>query len=669
MSAAPDLIENRTPWQKLTAFYQEKISTKIIGLYMVLVFAVGALAAYVVIFALGGSIQTTITDQLANKGRAANGAMVKLEDSLLTVQRTMSFTVGVEDDIVAKNLVSLQRRLGPIQVNTRTQYVDVFDAQGVQIAALRPEERAAEVSRLVDPNAKDWSPVRFVVNNSVDEFGDKFTALIHTSWGEDVVYSGGPVKKDGETVGVILVGMSLSTVADRLTQESAATALTLYGAEGQPIATTLRGGLEAVPSIDPALVRQFENNTNTVSLRDNNIGGVPLKEMVNMLSIRGKPAVVLGINEDASQLYAQTFTAQVVMMLVLSGVAGLVIVLGLLLARSLTRPINALVNATERLRDGDLDVEVPVMSRDETGVLAREFNQMVGGLRERDKARDAFGRYFSEDFYSMVQAGQLELGGEKREITVVMSDIRSFTTLSETMDPTELVSFLNEYFTLQVDAIKRHGGEVDKYMGDAILAKFGAPIWYPDHARRAALAMLDMREALEIFNKRREDRGEAPIRIGIGANTGQAIVGNIGSTSRMEYTIIGDTVNATQRIEDLCKELRWDLLISETVYDAARDLVEVGEPHAITLRGRQNETLIYPLVSHKVQTDASNGSDSTNGTHLHSNGAVAASAAAGDLNGANGTNGHHPSEPLAEPSEAPKASPEAPPLTSVSGKA
>jgi adenylate cyclase len=220
-------------------------------------------------------------------------------------------------------------------------------------------------------------------------------------------------------------------------------------------------------------------------------------------------------------------------------------------------------------------------------------------LRERDRAREAFGLYMSPELYQAIQRGELKLGGEERVITTLISDIRGFTTLSERMEPEVLVSLLNAYFETQVDAIRRHGGVVDKFMGDAILARFGAPIWYPDHARRAVLAMLDMRTALAEFNQQLQQHGYAPLRVGMGANTGSVVVGNIGSTSRMEYTIIGDSVNTTQRIEDLTKELRWDLLISESTYEQARDVVEVRAPHRITLRGRQQETLVYPVVGAK----------------------------------------------------------------------
>lgn len=227
------------------------------------------------------------------------------------------------------------------------------------------------------------------------------------------------------------------------------------------------------------------------------------------------------------------------------------------------------------------------------------FNEMVSGLRERERVRETFGKYMTREVTDYLLTHEVKLGGELREVTVMMSDIRSFTSLSERMAPEEVVAMLNGYFAGQVGAVLHYRGRVDKFMGDAILAVFGAPIPLEDHALRAVLACIQMRAALAEFNKQWTADGRRPIRIGIGVNTGQVVVGNIGSTERMEYTIIGDTVNTTQRVEDLTKEFATDILITETTYAACRDLIEVGEPHMVTVRGRTTEMAIYPVVGLK----------------------------------------------------------------------
>lgn len=215
---------------------------------------------------------------------------------------------------------------------------------------------------------------------------------------------------------------------------------------------------------------------------------------------------------------------------------------------------------------------------------------------ERRKAADALEKYLSPKVYDLIQRTDLHMGGDSREITVLKTDIRDFTSLAEGMEPEELIDFLNRYFTRMVAVIHRYEGEVDKFMGDAVLAKFGATVWYPDHAQRGVLAMLDMIEACNALGEELREEGVEPIRMGIGCNTGTAVVGNLGSPERMEYTVISSTVNAAQRIEELCKEFGWDLLISEATYEQARDVIEVGEPIRTRLRGQSKDTLVYPIL-------------------------------------------------------------------------
>jgi adenylate cyclase len=220
-------------------------------------------------------------------------------------------------------------------------------------------------------------------------------------------------------------------------------------------------------------------------------------------------------------------------------------------------------------------------------------------LKERARAQAAIESYMSPKVYQLIQKQELEIGGVRREITVFKTDIRDFTNLSEKMDSVALVDFLNRYLERMVEPIANHDGEVDKYMGDAILAKFGATESYPDHAQRAVLAMIEMIEACDRLNEELARDGLPMIRMGIGCNTGEAVVGNIGSAQRMEYTIISDAVNTAQRIEDLCKEVGWDLLISDQTYEQARDVVEVGDPWTIRLRGKTQDTLVYPILGRK----------------------------------------------------------------------
>lgn len=598
-SSTDGLVDALAPprgWRKIFALFTHRISGKIIIPYLVLVLILAVFATYVVMNLVTTSLEEKFRSQLADAGRSVNEAMVKIETDHLKIFRNMAFTQGVAERLKEEDGQQLQSLLGPIQVNAQVDYIDVFDVKGDLLLVLRPPERAAEAANLVDQNARQWPPVQKVLERREDRLGDKFSAVVATSWGP-VLYTAGPVKLGDEFVGVIAVGTPLEKVVAKLSQE-AVVGITVYAPDGSVFASTIPGAAE-VMKIDASLYERLLGAGAEVLQRTVSVGVSRYQEMLGVLEVRREPAHLMGVSQSVSLIAAKGSETRDQMIGMFSVVIFLVVVTSLTLARKLTRPIIILVEACKALASGDLSKDVPVTAKDEIGLLMVTFNQTLQGLRERDRAKDAFGRYMSSELYEAIQKGELKLGGETREITIIMSDIRGFTTLSETLAPADLVAYLNRYFENQVAAIQRYGGTVDKFMGDAILAKFGAPVWYPDHARRAVLAMLEMRKALDDFNHENAELGVQQIRIGIGSNSGPVVVGNIGAQSRMEYTIIGDAVNATQRIEDLCKEFKWDLLISDMTYNDCKNLVDVGEPHRITLRGRQQETLVYPLIGLK----------------------------------------------------------------------
>lgn len=252
-------------------------------------------------------------------------------------------------------------------------------------------------------------------------------------------------------------------------------------------------------------------------------------------------------------------------------------------------------SAMRRLEQQEYVKVDAVKTGDELEDLAQGFNQMVDGLRERDKLRVTMGKYMTEEVLQHVLAGDVELGGKTLEITILFCDLRGFTTFAEKRTAMELVTILNEYFTEMVDCVMSEGGVVDKYIGDNIMAVFGAPVSRPDDATRAVRAALKMRGALATLNARFEARGIEPLRFGIGLHTGEVVAGNIGSAKRMEYTVIGDAVNVASRLESKTKDLGTDLLISDETNARLTDITTepIGD---VQVKGRAAPVKIFKVV-------------------------------------------------------------------------
>jgi len=284
---------------------------------------------------------------------------------------------------------------------------------------------------------------------------------------------------------------------------------------------------------------------------------------------------------------------------------GLIAVLvGVLLAQGIggavTVPVRQLAAGTRRIAAGDLSVRFRVDTRDELALLANAYNQMVVGLREREWLRDMFGRFVSHEVAEALRTGQVRLEGENRVVSILFCDIRDFTARSERHTPEEMVALLNEYLPVVVEAAQRHEGTVNKFGGDSTLVIYGAPRRLQESAYQAVLTALEMRAGLERLNEVLAGRGEAPIHIGVGINTGVALAGAVGPRERQEYTVIGDTVNLASRIEALNKVYPdYDVLISGWTYEALgsrRAEFEFADLGEVRIRGKVEPVRVWAVV-------------------------------------------------------------------------
>jgi adenylate cyclase len=220
---------------------------------------------------------------------------------------------------------------------------------------------------------------------------------------------------------------------------------------------------------------------------------------------------------------------------------------------------------------------------------------VMDDISDEKRLKSTMYRYMTQELAEqLLSSGDAKLGGDRKEVSVLFSDIRSYTTLTESMEAEEVVAMLNEYFETMVDAVFTYKGTLDKYIGDAIMAVFGSPLPLDDHAWMAAQTAVEMRHRLVKFNESRP--ANRKIRIGIGINSDCVISGNIGSSKRMEFTAIGDGVNLGSRLEGASKHYGCDIVISENTYQPCADRIWARELDCIRVKGKHQPVSIYELV-------------------------------------------------------------------------
>ena len=316
---------------------------------------------------------------------------------------------------------------------------------------------------------------------------------------------------------------------------------------------------------------------------------------------------------DANRIALQTIITLAVSILVTS-------ILLVMVTAHLTNPLSRIVKAMNNIiNSADLSSRVEIEYQDETGNLAYTFNQMIGELdhaygqikryafeavlagKKEERIRQIFQKYVPKDVIERFFASpEKMLVGDNRNLSILFSDIRSFTTISEGMAPDDLVNSLNRYFSGQVDIIYNRKGIVDKYIGDAIMAFWGAPEKHDDDALQSVLTGLDMIDALSGFNANQRRLSGPEFHIGIGINYGEVTVGNIGSERKMDYTVIGDSVNLASRMEGLTKAYHSELLISEYVYaqlqkENPREPLHFRLLDTVAVKGKTTGVKIYTV--------------------------------------------------------------------------
>jgi class 3 adenylate cyclase len=282
-------------------------------------------------------------------------------------------------------------------------------------------------------------------------------------------------------------------------------------------------------------------------------------------------AAIVGERDGARGLLAATVVAAAV------GLA-LSTELTVFLSRAVTTPIAEVSEAMLRVRSGDYSARVPVTSSDELGEMTHDFNLMANGLSEREEMRDAFGTYVDREVVGIILSGDFPDKGFDADISILFCDIRGFTSYAETAAANEVVDMLNRMFTAIVPIIEKHGGHVDKFLGDGLLAYFGVPERHPDHADRALAAAQELVAAAAT--------AATGLTVAAGVNTGRVVAGAVGGAGRLNFSVIGDAVNVAARVEAMTRKTGDDVLITAATRDALQRPVSLISRGVLPLKGK-----------------------------------------------------------------------------------
>jgi adenylate cyclase len=340
-------------------------------------------------------------------------------------------------------------------------------------------------------------------------------------------------------------------------------------------------GIKAITPGEDVLVQEYSENAKRyfdiavpMSIGDKVLGEVHLK-----------------VSQDIITKVVSSATVKVVLITLAALIAGIII--SIIVVTFMINPIKYLVTGVRAIGEGNYDVQIKMKSRDELGELTEAFNSTAKSLKEKELLKGAFSTYVSTSIMEEIlkDPTRLSLHGKKVRATMLFTDIRGFTSMSEEMDPAEVVSIINEYLTLQTDKVIKWQGVIDKFIGDSMMAVYGVPFPKQDDAYRAVRTAMDIREGLVKLNSIRERRGQKTVVIGIGIDTGEVISGNMGSPQKMDYTVIGDHVNLAARLESNAPGGR--IFVSETTYNDTKEKIEYRQLDSIMVKGKKEPISIY----------------------------------------------------------------------------
>lgn len=334
------------------------------------------------------------------------------------------------------------------------------------------------------------------------------------------------------------------------------------------------------------------------------LAGEEYRALASPLDVDGAGTRIYAILLRAVDDAIAPFRLLEVALLVITGLSLLLTLVGAVrIAQRISRPIAQLATAVREIERGNYAVRVGRTGSDEMAELGRAFDGMARGLAERDTIRDVLGKVASPEVAQKLLAGEIELGGQEIDATVMFTDIRNFTTICEGLSPHESLALLNEFLTEISAVVEAHEGVVDKFLGDGVMAIFGAPVTRPDDARRAVATALDIAERIALLRPQLAARGLPHPDVGVGLNTSRVVGGNVGSASRLNYTVLGDGVNLAARLEGLTKRYQVPIVCGSRTRESVTGIV-FRELDKVRVRGRREAERIFEPLGREGQVAA-----------------------------------------------------------------
>jgi adenylate cyclase len=312
----------------------------------------------------------------------------------------------------------------------------------------------------------------------------------------------------------------------------------------------------------------------------------------------GKAIAIIGVDIQLARIVQIKSRVRWMAILLFAGAALMLLVLAKVVAVMVREPLYKIVDATTAILAGSPHKRLSIERKDEFGVVGRHFEVMASGLQERDFIKQTFGTYVSPQVVRRLLEDRRDaVRGEQRRVAVLFSDLRSFTTLSEKLTPQETVAMLNDYLERMTQAVVTNGGRIDKFIGDAMMADWGTLEADDSVEARAMQAALDMDMALDVLNEVRKEAGQTPLRMGIGIHVGDVVAGSIGSQRKLEFTVIGDAVNAASRFEGLCKVYGANLIVSRAVIEGSRTPPDYRRLEKVIVSGKSEPIEIVEVLA------------------------------------------------------------------------